>query len=144
MMALAASDRFDEANQLIRSMQKLADGSDTTHKFSLQNIGLPASRGLLAFAQGKYTEAVELLLPVRHRAFNFGGSHAQRDVLSWTVIEAMLRDGQYGRARAVLNERLELKPSSPQNWTMAGRAYTGLGQSKAAAEAIATADSLSA
>ncbi|MFT5658547.1 MAG: tetratricopeptide (TPR) repeat protein [Gammaproteobacteria bacterium] len=143
MMGLAASGRFDAANSLITSMQKLAEGPDTTHKLALRGIGLPACRGFLAFALGNYAEAVDHLLPVRYRAFNFGGSHAQRDVLSWTVIEAMLRAGQFDRARAVLNERLELKASSPQNWCMVGRAYNGLGRSKDASAAIATANRFS-
>ena len=142
MMGLAASGRFDDANKLITSMQKLADGPDTTHKLALQSMGIPASRGLLAFAQGKYSEAVELLLPVRNKAFHFGGSHAQRDVLSWTVIEAMLRDGQHTRARALINERLELKPNTPQSWYMSSRVYTGLGQPQASVDAIATANSM--
>lgn len=142
MMGLGASGRFDEAEQLLKSMEQLAIGVETTHKLALNSLGLPACRGFLAFAQGRYADAVDYLLPVRHRAFHFGGSHAQRDILSWTVIEAMLRDGQYRSARALLNERLELKPSSPQNWHMAKRAYQGLGESEQAQRASATAERL--
>ena len=142
MMGLAACERFDQAEKLIASMEKLGNGPETTHKLALNSVGIPACKGFLAFAQGRYTEAVDHLLPVRYRAFHFGGSHAQRDVMSWTVIEAMLRDGQYNRARALLNERIELKPSSPQNWQMAGRAYTGLGQAREAGTALSTVSRL--
>ena len=140
MMGLGASGRFDEAQQLLDSMEKLANGADTTHKLALNSLGLAACRGFLAFSQQRYADAVDYLLPVRHRAYHFGGSHAQRDILSWTVIEAMLRDGQYRRARALVNERAELKPSSPQNWHMTARVYRGLGQADAAARATATAE----
>lgn len=140
MMGLGASGRFDEARELLDSMEKLANGDDSTHKMALNSLGLDACRGFLAFSEQRYADAVDYLLPVRHRAFNFGGSHAQRDILSWTVIEAMLRDGQHQRARALINERTELKPSSPQNWHMAARAYRGLGQADEAEKATATAE----
>lgn len=142
MMALVATEQFDEAQRLIQSMEVLANGKQTTHKMALNNIGLPACRGFLAFGQGRYGEAVEHLLPVRNSGFNFGGSHAQRDIMSYTVIEALLRDGQHRLARTLLNERLESKPSSPQNWQMMSRAYSGLGQSERAQEADQTADRL--
>lgn len=142
MMALAATQQFDKAQQLIKSMEILANGKQTTHKLSLINIGLPACRGFLAFGQGRYSEAVKHLMPVRNSGFNFGGSHAQRDIMNITVIEALLRDGQHRLARTLLNERLESKPSSPQNWLMMSRAYSGLGESKRALEADQTADRL--
>lgn len=144
MMGLAASERFDEAEKLLGSIQKQVEGPVTTNQLALQSIGLDACQGFLAFARGKYAEAVELLLPVRFRAFHFGGSHAQRDILSWTVIEAMLRDGQFRRARTALNERLELKPNSVQNWRMANRAYNGLGQTGKASKAMEMVGRLSA
>ena len=142
MMALAATEQFDKAEQLIKSMEILANGEQTTHKMSLNNVGLPACRGFLAFGQGRYAEAVEHLMPVRNSGFHFGGSHAQRDIMSFTVIEALLRDGQHRLARTLLNERLESKPSSPQNWHLIGRAYNGLGESQRAQEATQTAERL--
>ncbi len=127
MMGLAATERFDEADNLVNSLQQSDVGNANTNQLALQSIGLSACRGFLAFAKGQYDEAVEHLLPVRHRAFHFGGSHAQRDILNLTVIEAMLRAGQHSLARSVLNERLALKPNSPQNWKMVARVYKGLG-----------------
>ena len=123
-------------------MEALANGKQTTHKLALNSIGLPACRGFLAFGQGRYAQAIEHLMAIRNSGFNFGGSHAQRDILNFTVIEALLRDGQHRLARTLLNERLESKPTSPQNWHMAGRAYSGLGQSERALEADQTANHL--
>jgi tetratricopeptide (TPR) repeat protein len=142
MMALAATEQYDKAKQLIQSMEILSNGKQSTHKLALNSIGLPACRGFLAFAQGRYADAVKHLMPVRNSGFNFGGSHAQRDIISTTVIEALLRDGQHRLARTLLNERLESKPSSPQNWMMVSRAYSGLGQSGRAQEADQTANRL--
>lgn len=142
MMALTATEQFDKAQTLIQSMETLANGKQTTHKLALNSIGLSACRGFLAFGQGQYAEAVRYLMPVRNSGFNFGGSHAQRDIMSATVLEALLRDGQHRLARTLLNERLESKPSSPQNWHMISRAYTGLGELKRAEESNQTADRL--
>jgi len=127
---------------LVQSLQQQSEAGSGSNRLALQSIGLPACKGFLAFAQGKYSEAVEHLLPVRHRSFHFGGSHAQRDILNWTTIEAMLRAGQYSRARTALNERLELKPGSPQSWGMAARAYDGLGLVGKSAAARDEADRL--
>ncbi|MGO1120990.1 tetratricopeptide repeat protein [Rhodovibrionaceae bacterium A322] len=122
MMGLAATKRFSEAEALLKAMTSAANGPDSTYKTGLVHLGLTACKGFLAFGQGRYKEAAELLLPIRHRAADFGGSHAQRDILSWTALEALLRDGQFNLASALINERCELKPSSPQNRTLATRA----------------------
>jgi len=72
---------------------------------------------------------VELLLPLRPAAHRFGGSHAQRDVISLTLIEAALRSGQARMARALVAERRSLKPSSPFNsqlWDRASSKVNGV------------------
>ena len=54
-------------------------------------VGLPASRALIAFGRGDYapaTQALGLLPEVAHR---IGGSHAQRDLLYLTLLEAAQR-----------------------------------------------------
>ena len=51
-------------------------------------------------------------MAVRDMASRFGGSHAQRDVLTLTLIEAARRSGQQVLAAHVANERLVHKPGS--------------------------------
>jgi hypothetical protein len=48
-------------------------------------------------------------------ANRFGGSHAQRDVIDWTLTEAAVRGGMRNLAEALANERLAQKPHSPIN-----------------------------
>jgi hypothetical protein len=84
-----------------------------------REVGLPACQAIDAFGRGQYDRVVELLRPVRIVANRFGGSHAQRDVLEWTMIEAALRGGHVGFAEAIANERVARKPHSP----MAGWFY---------------------
>ena len=49
---------------------------------------------------------------VRDTAHRFGGSHAQRDLITLTLIEAALRSGDASRARHYTAERLVHKPAS--------------------------------
>ena len=51
-----------------------------------------------------------------------GGSHAQRDMFSWTLTEAALRGGDRAMANAFVAERLSWKPASPINRAWAVRA----------------------
>ena len=52
---------------------------------------------------------------MRDIANRFGGSHAQRDLISLTLIEAALRGGDGARARHYLAERRVLK-SEASRW----------------------------
>ena len=55
---------------------------------------------------GGMASAVALLRPLRSRAHRFGGSHAQRDLIDLTLIEAAARDGQQRLADALRAERM--------------------------------------
>ena len=78
-----------------------------------RDVGLPIVRAIRAFGAGRYGETVDLLMPVRYRAQIFGGSHAQRDIVHRTLIEAALRDGQHGLAQALANERVRVEAGLP-------------------------------
>ena len=56
-----------------------------------------------------------MLHPARFIVNGFGGSHAQRDVIDWTLTEAALRGGLRDVAESLAHERLALKPHSPIN-----------------------------
>jgi hypothetical protein len=62
------------------------------------------------------------LRPVRHIAHRFGGSHAQRDILDLTLIEAAFRAGETRLNAALAAERLAAKPASPFAQLLAARA----------------------
>ena len=80
-----------------------------------RTVGIPIVEGLAAFHRGAYAEAVELLLPVRFDLWRIGGSHAQRDVVDWTLTEAALRAGQRDVALSLAHERLATRPRSAPN-----------------------------
>ena len=78
-------------------------------------VGIPVVQGLRAFHRGAYAEAVESLLPVRVDLWQIGGSHAQRDIVDWTLTEAALRAGQRDVALSLAYERLAARPRSAPN-----------------------------
>jgi hypothetical protein len=77
-----------------------------------REVGLPLATGLLAFAQGQNADAIAAIEPVRDIANRFGGSHAQRDLLTLTMIEAAIRGGDRRRARHYIAERQVHKPTA--------------------------------
>jgi hypothetical protein len=76
-------------------------------------VGLPLAEGFIAFTAGRHAEAVEKIARVRGIAQRFGGSHAQRDILALTGLQAAVRAGMKSTAEAFASERLVAKPKSP-------------------------------
>ena len=122
MMAFVGTGDTDAQQRLLAALARAAAGRGTAAMTS-REIGLPACEGLAAFGRGQYAQAIDRLLPLRATANRFGGSHAQRDMFSWTLTEAALRLGDRRLAEAFVAERLSWKPQSPVNrdWAMRAR-----------------------
>ena len=100
VMAFVAAGRVDLAQRTIAAMERKAAGSDTNAMMT-RDVGLPLARAVTAFAAGRYGDAIALLQPIRTIANRFGGSHAQRDLIHLTLVEAALaRASQPARPRA--------------------------------------------
>ncbi|MCU0563463.1 MAG: hypothetical protein MUE48_05905 [Desulfobacterales bacterium] len=59
----------------------------------------------MAFGDGDYRQTVNRLRPVRSLAARFGGSHAQRDAIDLTLIEAALRAKDAGQSSLHRSDR---------------------------------------
>jgi len=70
-------------------------------------------RGVLAYARGRHDDAIAALYPARAQAQRFGGSHAQRDLITQTLLAAAAGATERAVGRALLNERRLAKPSTP-------------------------------
>jgi tetratricopeptide (TPR) repeat protein len=112
VMAFVATGRWDLVATVIRTLAAHAGDTDSGGQL-IREVGLPVARAIEAFGRGDHAAVVSLLRPARLVAHRFGGSHAQRDVLDLTMIEAALRDRQYALAENFANERLGRKPESP-------------------------------
>jgi tetratricopeptide (TPR) repeat protein len=76
------AQRLEQA--LVRSQSKPTRHGEATHR-----LGLPACRGLIAFGRGDHPMAIELLASMPAQVHRLGGSHAQRDVLHLTLMQAI-------------------------------------------------------
>jgi tetratricopeptide (TPR) repeat protein len=115
MMAFVGADRAQARKALLATLERVAAGNRGTNAMMTREVGLPAVKGIDAFGRGDYRAALDLMLPLRGKASRFGGSHAQRDVFSWTLTEAAIRAGDRALAETLAAERLALKPDSPLN-----------------------------
>ena len=104
MMAFVGADRQADAARLLATQARALQVDGDNAQF-LCDVGRAATQAVHAFGGGRYAEAVQLLRPLRSKAYRFGGSHAQRDVIDLTLIEAAVRDGQTLFADALKRER---------------------------------------
>ncbi|MEO3887792.1 tetratricopeptide repeat protein [Nonomuraea sp. B5E05] len=137
VMAYVGAGRIGDAERLIAGREaylREPRPGVTNHTMTLQ-VGLPVCRAIVAFGRGDHASVVELLYPIRHRVNEFGGSHAQRDAVQKTLLEAALRAGLRDVARALVSERINVRPCSPYNWLKQAALADHLGDRAAAATA---------
>lgn len=120
MMSFVGAGWREAQTQLLLALETAALGRGTNAMMA-REVGLPAARAIAAFGDGDYGQAATLMLAVQGKANRFGGSHAQRDLFSWTLTEAAIRAGDRPLAEAMIAERLARKPQSPLNKTWASR-----------------------
>jgi tetratricopeptide (TPR) repeat protein len=113
-MAELRAGREALAEQRLAAMRETAAG-DAPAAGLYRSVGVPVVEGLAAFHRGHWAEAVELLLPVRIDLWQIGGSHAQRDIVDWTLTEAAIRAGRPRTAMSLAHERLARRPRSAPN-----------------------------
>jgi len=108
MMAFVGAGRGDDAANLLQA-QRDALAADSDNREFLRDVGIPATEGIHDFAHGRYAQAVEKLRSVRPVAHRFGGSHAQRDLIDLTLIEAAERADNDPLVDALRRERAFVK-----------------------------------
>jgi hypothetical protein len=117
-LAFAAAGRREALERLREALARAAgDNAEMTRA-----VGAPAIEAAIAYCEGRFDAAAENLLAVRDGANRFGGSHAQRDLLSLTLIDAATRAGNGSLALHYANERLVHKPASAWGRRLAERA----------------------
>ena len=108
-LAFAATGREAAMGRLLQHVARAAESAGTNGAME-REVGMPLIRAIAAWGRGRFGEAADLIASVRDIAHRFGGSHAQRDILSLTLIDAARRAGRASLARHVLAERLVAKP----------------------------------
>jgi len=121
MMAFVGAGDLAAADTLLDAQREAMAATDDNASFT-RDVGHPAALAIRAFGDGNYRETMRLLRPLRAISHRFGGSHAQRDVIDLTLIEAALRDGQRPLAVALSNERHAARADSPLSALFVARA----------------------
>ncbi|XP_060162722.1 tetratricopeptide repeat protein 38 isoform X1 [Globicephala melas] len=116
MASLGAGDSRT-TQELLTTLRDASESPGENHQHLLaRDVGLPLCQALVEAQSGNPDGVVELLLPIRHRIVQIGGSNAQRDVFNQLLIHAALNcsSGIHKNvARSLLMERDALKPNSP-------------------------------
>ena len=133
MMAFVGASRERAQHAVLESLEAAATGGTGDTALFAREVGLDAARAVMAFDQARFSDAVELLRPLVRRAHRFGGSHAQRDVLDLTLLEAAIRGGQDRLAAALARERTARRPHSPLNRWLLHRSDAGQPQPRCVA-----------
>jgi hypothetical protein len=122
-----------EAQALLHHIAAYAARAPEPVRATWQRVCLPASRGLMAHAQGNYAVAADELGQALPQLVAIGGSHAQRDLFSQIYLDALIRTGQLASAQHLLQQQLQGQPESERLKRQAGAVYTALGLSSVAA-----------
>ncbi len=109
MLAFVGAGRFASARRVLDAQTPEGPGDNAA---MVREAGLPVMQALLDFGEGRHGAAVDGLRRVRNRTFQFGGSHAQRDVVDLTLIAAAERAGELSLLRALAAERANAIPVS--------------------------------
>jgi hypothetical protein len=135
VVALCGAGRIDDARAVIERLARDVDAAPVepgTNRAMTAEVGLPASRAVLAYVEGRHDDVVGDLLPIRRVVNRFGGSHAQRDLVQRTLTESAIRSGRLDLARALLDERISLRDTSVYGLLGRARVLSARGDTDAA------------
>lgn len=106
-LAHAAAGNIDTLEALIAGLRE----RDAAGKLPAGSIVPAIAEAVGCFARGEFEETVRILGPRLNEVVRIGGSHAQREVIEDTLIEACFRAGEFERAEGLLRERVERRPN---------------------------------
>ena len=105
-LAAAATNREALQARLAQMDARAANG-----KLAPGESAVGLCRGVQAFAEADYDDAVRILEPLMPELVRIGGSHAQRELWEDTFIVACLRGGYGDKAARMISRRLHRRPS---------------------------------
>src|SRR5690606_34440478 len=92
IMAFLGAGRRADVERTLKALRRAASEAND-NGYLTRKIGLPLCEAFAAFDAGRYEECLEKIFAVRGIAQRFGGSHAQRDILTLTAMRAAPRGG---------------------------------------------------
>jgi hypothetical protein len=119
VMSFIGNGELERAEDLVNDLDNVVSRPDpgSTGWAMTKLIGLPVCRSMVHFGRGEYDSVIAGLLPIRTRVHTFGGSHAQRDAVERTLLEAAIRAGRLDLASALVSERLSVRECNTYAWS---------------------------
>jgi tetratricopeptide (TPR) repeat protein len=119
MMALAAAGRDQAAARLLDAVRDFAAARAGSLAPIAGTVALPVCAAVLAHRKSEHARVLALMLPVRDRLWQLGGSHAQRDLFNQLLVDSAVASGRLDLARTLLAETTSAWTVGPQR-----RGYT--------------------
>jgi len=107
-LAFAAMGDVEAMARLISGLEELAAAGRPV----VAEVVLPLARGIQAFGEGGYEDAIRWMEPLDGQLVRVGGSHAQWEVFEDTLLQAYLRVGRFEAAERLLRRRLNQRSSA--------------------------------
>ncbi len=144
VMSFIGNGELESAEDLVRELDDVVSrpSAGSTGWAMTELIGLPVCRSMVHFGRGEYDQVISGLLPIRTRVHRFGGSHAQRDAVERTLLEAAIRAGRFDLAAALVSERLSVRECNTYAWSKRAWLKDAAGDRDGAASALARATEL--
>lgn len=97
----------------LAQFQQLVQETADKGRLPAGDIGIPLSSAFGAFAKGQWSETISTLEPIMDDVVCIGGSRAQRDLVTNTLLAAYINDGRSDSAKALLDSVHDRQPSRP-------------------------------
>ncbi|KAG2789270.1 hypothetical protein PC129_g4215 [Phytophthora cactorum] len=101
----------------------------------LEEVYESVCQGFQAYAETRFKDATEALLPARGKLGLLGGTDVDQDVVEQLLIECASKCDDLRLAKLLLNERLSARPQSAQCWNTFSRVSAAMGDSSAVRDA---------
>ena len=119
LYGLARAERA-EARTLLEAVRQRAAGAPAHSRKVWNEVALPASEGIHAYARRDYDQAWRELSRAMPRMIEAGGSHAQRDFFEQILLDAAIASGRWAAAQQMLELRRAADPDGvPVNSALA-------------------------
>lgn len=116
IMAYMGAGKKDEGKQLLESIREIVKSSKGSNHRVTEKVALTLCEALVAYDDGDYAKAVDLMWPIKYDIITIGGSEAQRDMFTQFLINAAIQSSDkkhHKIARILVAEKKALNEKSP-------------------------------
>lgn len=106
-LAYAALGEDEKLSACIGQLQELGEAG----RLPAETTAATLTRGYEAYAAGSWSTAIEILEPLMDQVVRIGGSRAQRDLITNTLLAAYVNDGRTDDAKAFIDTEHDRQPS---------------------------------